>query len=80
MARETKAADAAEQATETAASTALTKAIEKTELQRHEERKAIGVELQRAALRLNELGCMAASARVLDAAMRLAKLKLGRLA
>lgn len=70
----------AENATETAAATAATKAIEKTELQRHEERKAIGVELQRAALRLNELDCMAASARVLDAAMRLAKLKPGRLA
>lgn len=80
MARETKAAEAAETATETAASNAAPKTTEKTELLRHEERKAIGVELQRAALRLNELGCMAASARVLDAAMRLAKLKPGRLA
>lgn len=44
------------------------------------EAKRIGVELQRAALRLNELGCAVSGARVLDAAVRLSKLKPGRVA
>lgn len=48
------------------------------EMVRHEERKNIGTQLQRIALRLNELGCMVASGKVLDAAVRLSKLKPGK--
>lgn len=44
------------------------------------EAKRIGVELQRAALRLSELGCAVAAGRVLDAAVRVSKLKPGKFA
>lgn len=50
------------------------------ETQRHEERKAIGVDLQKIALRLNELGCMQSSAFVLKAAFKLSMLRPGRVA
>lgn len=44
----------------------------------HDERKALGMSLLHTALRLQELGCMNAGGKVLDAAVKLCKLKPGK--
>lgn len=52
----------------------------RVEGERITEAKRLGLDLQRIALRLNELGCAVAAGRVLDAAVRVSKLKAGRFA
>lgn len=52
----------------------------RAEADRITEAKRLGLDLQRIALRLNELGCAVAAGRVLDAAVRVSKLKAGRFA
>lgn len=56
------------------------KTVAEREHERHAERLSIGLELQRLALRLGELGCMRSSASVLTCAVRLAKLRPGKVA